>query len=128
MAAGGGVQVFDAISVKELRAEKFGRAATPSTGGSAYTQTYSTANKTVANALATNPTAPAAYSAHAAGAVAVTSNAATDLDTTAAALATLRGEVATYETAISNLILDVDDLRQTVTAIIDDLQALGLVA
>lgn len=65
-------------------------------------------------ATATNPAAPTAYSAHASGAVPVTSNAATDLDTTAAALATLRGEVATYETAISALILDVDALRNAV--------------
>jgi hypothetical protein len=50
--------------------------------------------------------APTAYTAHAAGAVAVTSNAATDLDTTAAALATLVTEVATMVTKM-NAILDV---------------------
>ncbi len=38
--------------------------------------------------------APAAYSAHTSGATPVTSNAATDLDTTAAALEALRDEVA----------------------------------
>ena len=48
--------------------------------------------------------APTAYSAHASGATAVTSNAATDLDTTAAALATLRGEVDTMTTKINNLL------------------------
>jgi hypothetical protein len=45
-----------------------------------------------------------AYTAHASGAVAVTSAAATDLDTTAAALATLRGEVASMRTQV-NLLL-----------------------
>jgi len=50
--------------------------------------------------------APTAYSAHASGGTTVTSNAATDLDTTAAALATLRGEVATLTTKF-NLVLDV---------------------
>lgn len=49
---------------------------------------------------------PTAYSAHASGATTVTSNAATDLDTTAAALATLRSEVATIVTKM-NSILDV---------------------
>ena len=47
--------------------------------------------------------APAAYAAHASGAVAVTSNAATDLDTTAAALAALRIEVATLTTSYNAL-------------------------
>lgn len=50
--------------------------------------------------------APTAYSAHASGATAVTSNAATDLDTTAAALATLVTEVTAYGVKI-NAILDV---------------------
>jgi hypothetical protein len=43
----------------------------------------------------------AAYSAHASGAVAVTSNGATDLDTTAAALEALRDEVALITTAVN---------------------------
>jgi len=45
-----------------------------------------------------------AYTAHASGAVAVTSNAATDLDTTAAALATLRGEVESLRTTVNTLL------------------------
>ena len=48
--------------------------------------------------------APTAYSAHASGGTTVTSNAATDLDTTAAALETLRDEVAAL-TVIVNAIL-----------------------
>lgn len=45
-----------------------------------------------------------AYTAHASGAVAVTSNAATDLDTTAAALATLVTEVATMRTKLNSVL------------------------
>ncbi len=56
---------------------------------------------------ATNPTAPAAYSAHASGAVTVTSNGATDLDTAAAALEALRDEVAAIELIVSALVVDV---------------------
>ena len=41
-----------------------------------------------------------AYTAHASGAVAVTSNAATDLDTTAAALDTLQAEVAALKVVL----------------------------
>ena len=48
--------------------------------------------------------APSAYSAHAAGAVAVTSNAATDLDTTAAAVATLVTEVTAIENKLNALL------------------------
>lgn len=48
--------------------------------------------------------APTAYSAHASGATPVTSNAATDLDTTAAAVETLRDEVATLTTKVNNLL------------------------
>ena len=59
-------------------------------------------------------TAPAAYSAHASGATTVTSNAATDLDTTSAALATLRGEVATLTTKFN--------------AVLASLEAAGLMA
>ena len=52
--------------------------------------------------------APTAYSAHASGATAVTSNAATDLDTTAAALATLRGEVATLTTKFNAVLASLE--------------------
>ena len=46
----------------------------------------------------------AAYTAHATGAVAVVSNAGTDLDTTAAALKILRDEVATLRTTVNSII------------------------
>ena len=48
--------------------------------------------------------APTAYTAHASGAVNVTSNAATDLDTTAAALATLVTEVTAIENKLNALL------------------------
>jgi hypothetical protein len=52
--------------------------------------------------------APTAYSAHASGSTTVTSNAATDLDTTAAALATLRGEVAALTTKFNSLLASLE--------------------
>ena len=67
-------------------------------------------------ATAVNPSPPTAYSAHASGAVAVVSNAATDLDTTAAALATLVTEMTTLEVAVSALILDLAAIRVELAA------------
>jgi hypothetical protein len=78
-------------------------------------------------ATASNPAAPAAYTPHASGAVPVLSNAATDLDTTAAALSTLRGEVATYETAISALIVDVASVRAQLNLALAALRTHGLI-
>jgi hypothetical protein len=113
-----------------------------------YTQTYSTADRThaaatgVAAALtAANPAAITEYTPHAAGGTTVTSNAATDLDTTAAALNTLVDECQAMETEVSALvadgvtqkavldavIVDLADLKQLVNALIDDLQARGLI-
>ena len=57
-----------------------------------------------ASLAVSNAATPTAYSAHASGSTPVTSNAATDLDTTAAALETLRDEVAAL-TVIVNAIL-----------------------
>jgi hypothetical protein len=56
-------------------------------------------------AAITAAVAPTPYTAHASGAVPVTSNAATDLDTVAAALATLEDEVALIVTSL-NLVID----------------------
>lgn len=80
-----------------------------------------------AAATAVNPAAPTAYTAHASGGVAVTSDSTGDLDTTAAALATLVSEVATYETAISALIVDVADLRAQVNTALARLRTHGLI-
>jgi hypothetical protein len=115
---------------------------TPAEGDAAYqpldgdsliidgTQVVSAQQAAVADAAAataTNPAAPTAYTAHASGAVAVTSNAATDLDTTAAALKTLRDEVASYETTISALIVDVASIRTQLNSALAKLRTHGLI-
>lgn len=94
---------------------------------SAYTQTYATADKTHANATAVAPGAVTEYTAHSTGATPVLSAAATDLDTTAAALNTLVDECQDMQTQVAALITDLADLKQLVNSVIDDLQALGLV-
>ncbi len=71
--------------------------------------------------------APAAYTAHSAGAVAVTSNAATDLDTTAAAVANLRGVVASLVTDVTTNNQNVSDLTQKVIEILNRLVAAGII-
>lgn len=77
-------------------------------------------------ATAVNPAAPTAYTPHASGATTVTSNAATDLDTTAAALDTLVDEVTTYEIAISALIVDVEDIRAKFNTLLNELESAGI--
>lgn len=62
--------------------------------------------------------APAAYTAHAAGAVPVTSNAATDLDTTAAAVANLRGIVATLVTDVTTQNQNDSDMAQKIIELV----------
>jgi len=81
--------------------------ATPIVRPGAYTQTYTTAAKTVPNATASNP--PAGGTGATAGAYDTASN---------------RNLMIT---SLTNVIADVDALRKVVTALIDDLQALGLV-
>lgn len=103
---------------------------TDSTGGSG------THDDTLADGL--NSSAPAAitaYSAHASGAVAVTSNAATDLDTTAAGLATavseltaLRATVATMQSDAVIMNQNTSDLAQKVIEILARLVAAGVIA
>jgi len=88
--------------------------------------------------------APTNYDAHASGATAVTSNAATDLDTTAAALDTLEDEVTTAIGVINNNFKELTDqiitqeaantsitnsiasLAAKVNQLIDDLEDLGI--
>ena len=94
---------------------------------SAYTQTYATADKTHAAPTATAPAAVTEYTPHSSGAVTVTSAAATDLDTTAAALNTLVDECQAIQTQVAALVTDMADVKQIINAIIDDLQALGFV-
>jgi hypothetical protein len=100
-------------------------ALTDSTGDSG------THNDTLADGLtATAPASITNYTAHASGAVAVTSNAATDLDTTAAALATLENEVTALRVTVAACVTDLgvqnqndSDLAQKInelrTAMID---------
>jgi hypothetical protein len=68
----------------------------------------------LAAATASSASAPAAYSAHSSGATAVTSNAATDLDTAAAALEALRDEVAALTTQFNALVVDVAAIRSAI--------------
>ena len=91
---------------------------------------------------AANPAAPTSYSAHSSGGTAVTSAGATDLDSTAAALATLVTEVTAYEVDIGQIIVDnaatlveLDDLaddvaliRTALNALIERLEAHGFIA
>lgn len=98
----------------------------PGSRATAYTQTYATADKTHANPTAVAPGAVTEYTPHAAGAAAVTSNAATDLDTTAAALNTLVDECQAMQTEVAALVTDLADVKQLVNSVIDDLQAYGL--
>ena len=78
-----------------------------------------------AAATATNPAAPTAYSALTNLTNPVTK---TEGEALSAALATLRGEVATYETAISAVIVDVADIRTQLNLLIVKLKNHGLIA
>lgn len=103
---------------------------TDSTGGSG------THDDTLADGLNSSaPAAISAYTAHAAGAVAVTSNAATDLDTTAAGLATavseltaLRATVATMQSDAVILNQNTSDLAQKVIEILARLVLAGVIS
>lgn len=81
---------------------------TPVVQASAYTQTYSTASKTVPNATASNP--PAGGTGATAGAY----------DTAANRNAMI--------TSLTNNIADVLALKKVVNALIDDLQAIGIIS
>ena len=96
----------DPIQTRELSANKLkvGVGQTPVTTQASYTQTYSTAAKSVANPTAT--------------AVGDLGNGASGASST--------GNFDKIEVAIDALIADNLDLRKAVTAIIDDLQAFGL--
>lgn len=85
--------------------------------------TDSTPDNTVAAAGGTIVAAPTAYSAHSSGGTTVTSNAATDLDTTAAALATLRGEVAALVTALNARFVIIDSNISDCAAKINEILA-----
>lgn len=90
--------------------------AAPAAQPSAYTQTYATANKTHEN-----PTAATLTVTDGAGTNDNTIDAITDNASTIAAVQELADE-------INKLVADVADVKQIVNSVIDDLQALGLVA
>jgi len=93
----------------------------------AFTQEASVADAAAATAV--NPTAPVAVTEPTkAQGTTVTSNAATDLDDAFTALGDLRDEVATYEIAISALIIDVADIRTQLNLAITRLEAAGIIA
>lgn len=100
--------VEDYKIIKELRAEKFGLAGTPKASTVTYTQNFTTADRTVNTATAT-----------VVGDLVATQNTGWGASTEA--------NFDKIATAIDALITDVADIRQTITAIIDDLQAYGLV-
>jgi hypothetical protein len=78
--------------------------AQPSKGDSQFADATGNPMLGAQGAAITAAPAITAYTAHATGAVAVLSEAATDLDTTAAALKALRDEVALIATAVDALI------------------------
>ena len=119
-AATGGTE--GAVNVQTVTTGKLGfYGAAAVTQPTAYTQTYSTADKTHANATAATLTDSSGGSAN----------------TTIAAVGnTMAGDVssdinnnfADLAAQHNALLVDVDDLKQLVNSVIDDLQALGLVA
>lgn len=95
--------------------------ATPVVQRSAYTQTYSTADKTHSN-----PTA-VALTDNSAGTANTTIQALADGTTYANDVAAIRNNFADLAASDNAIIVDLADLKALVNSVIDDLQALGLV-
>lgn len=93
--------------------------ATPVVQRSAYTQTYSTADKTHAN-----PTA-VALTDNSGGTANTTIQALSDGTTYANDVAAIRNNFADLAASDNAIIVDLADLKQLVNSVIDDLQALG---
>ena len=112
------------ITVGESSTKRVGFfGATPVDQPSAYTQTYSTADKTVANATA------AALTDNSGGTASQTLADITEAQNSGSAdRVPTENAIASLADEVNKLIADVDDIRQTVTAVIDDLQELGLLA
>lgn len=92
-------------------------------GGAGFTQGAAVADP--AAITATNPTAPTAYSAVTNMTDPVTK---AEGEAVSAALATLRGEVATYELAISALVTDLTEVRTAVVNLITSLENGDIIA
>jgi hypothetical protein len=124
---GGNIQIADKdIALGTTTGTKIGTAttqklafwnATPIVRPSAYTQTYATADKTHANPTATALTAASGTSDGTVADVGASFN-----------QTTLNNNFKDVATAINAVIVDIADLKQLVNSVIDDLQALGLVA
>jgi len=96
--------------------------ATPVAQRSAYTQTYSTADKTHANLTS------ATLTDNTSGTANTTLQALADGTTWANDVAAVRNNFADLAASNNAIIADLTDLKQLVNSVIDDLQALGLVA
>ena len=99
--------------------------ATPVVQPTAYTQTYSTADKTHAAHTATAHTYPASGNLFDAVAADLLINVRTD--TVANAVADVVVNEKSLADNLNQVLADVTDLKQLVNSVIDDLQALGLV-
>ena len=99
--------------------------ATPVVQRSAYTQTYSTADKTMANLTSTAHTYPGSGNLFDAAAADLLINIRTD--STANAVADTVVNVKSLADNLNQAIADITDVKQAVNSLIDDLQALGLV-
>ncbi len=94
----------------------------------AYTLTFATVDRTHAGRTVVSPSAPSSYTPHVPGGVAVLSEGATDLDTTAAALDTAIAELATLTTAVAALIVDQQDTAALLNAAITDLKTANILS
>lgn len=100
--------------------------ATPVVQRSAFTQTYSTADRTVANITSTAHTYPGSGNMFDAAAADLLINIRTD--STANAVADTVVNIKSLADNLNQCIADVTDAKQAINSIIDDLQALGLAA
>ena len=112
----------DAITTAKIADDAVTAAKIDGAPSNSYTQTYSTANRTVANAGATVLTLTNMTDGSA-------NNTLEDIGNTSSSnqSAAIEKNFDKVGDEVNSLIADVDELRQTVTAVIDDLQALGLV-
>lgn len=94
------------------------------------TQVLTVQQSAVADAAptATAPASITGYAPHASGAVTVTSNAATDLDTTAAALDTLVDEVTALRSTVNDLVTDMADVTTQLNALLAEVRDHGAIA
>ena len=117
----GDTVVIQRFGVRRIRLDSTGigfLGSTPVAQASAYTQTYSTADKTHATptGVAVAGAVPAGGTGAAAGAWDTAANRDTAITT-----------ISEIKTSVNAAIVDLADLKQLVNSVVDDLQALGLV-